>query len=139
MTSLAGEVAFDYSSHNGRYVIGHGVSTFETEWSRAGNTRIHVYNAPSSINGVALGPSEWTSIDQVTGAGQLDYTSRARTPAVGQIVVFRNTHGLYAAVKLLSINNKNRGDNQDELRFEYSIQADGTDDFTTLNFPRRNG
>ena len=131
MTSLAGEVIFDYGNHNGRYVIGRGASTFETMWSRADNTRIRVYNDPDSINGVALGHSDWTGIDQVTGARQLDYTSRARIPAVGQIVVLRNTNGFYAAVKLLSIKDKTRQDDQDELRFEYSIQPDGSDDFTT--------
>ena len=131
MTSLAGEVIFDYGNHNGRYIIGRGVSTFETMWSRADNTRIRVYNDPDSINGVALGHSDWTGIDQVTGARQLDYTSRARIPAVGQIVVLRNTNGFYAAVKLLSIKDKTRQDDQDELRFEYSIQPDGSDDFTT--------
>ena len=131
MTSLAGEVIFDYGNHNGRYIIGRGASTFETMWSRAENTRIRVYNDPDSINGVALGHSDWTGIDQVTGARQLDYTSRARIPAVGQIVVLRNTNGFYAAVKLLSIKDKTRQDDQDELRFEYSIQPDGSDDFTT--------
>ena len=131
MTSLAGEVIFDYGNHNGRYIIGRGASTFETMWSRADNTRIRVYNDPDSINGVALGHSDWTGIDQVTGARQLDYTSRARIPAVGQIVVLRNTNGFYAAVKLLSIKDKTRQDDQDELRFEYSIQPDGSDDFTT--------
>ena len=131
MTSLAGEVIFDYGNHNGRYIIGRGASTFETMWSGAGNTRICVYNDPDSINGVALGHSDWTGIDQVTGARQLDYTSRARIPAVGQIVVLRNTNGFYAAVKLLSIKDKTRQDDQDELRFEYSIQPDGSDDFTT--------
>ena len=131
MTSLAGEVIFDYGNHNGRYIIGRGASTFETMWGRADNTRIRVYNDPDSINGVALGHSDWTGIDQVTGARQLDYTSRARIPAVGQIVVLRNTNGFYAAVKLLSIKDKTRQDDQDELRFEYSIQPDGSDDFTT--------
>lgn len=131
MTSLAGEVIFDYGNHNGRYIIGRGASTFETMWSGADNTRIRVYNDPDSINGVALGHSDWTGIDQVTGARQLDYTSRARIPAVGQIVVLRNTNGFYAAVKLLSIKDKTRQDDQDELRFEYSIQPDGSDDFTT--------
>ena len=135
MTALAGEVVFDYSNYDGCYVIGRGLLTFETKWSKAGNTSIHVYNYPSSINGVALGPSDWTNIDQVTGARRLDYTSRSRTPAVGQIVVLRNKNGFYAAVKLLSIKDKTRGDDQDELRFEYSIQRDGTDDFTTLDFP----
>lgn len=103
MTSLVGEAVFDYSNHDGRYVIGRGTLEFETMWSKASNTSIHVYNDSPSINGVALAPHEWTSIQQVVGAEFLNYTSRVRTPRVGQIVVFRNSNGFYAAVHLTPI------------------------------------
>ena len=59
MTSPFGEVVFNYSNHNGRYVIGRGPLEFETDWSKASNVSIHVYNDPSSINGIALGYREW--------------------------------------------------------------------------------
>jgi len=98
MTSLAGEVVFDYSNHNGRFVIGTDNLAFETEWSKASDTSIHVYNDPSSIHGIALGSREWTEISQIVDASLLDFTSRSRTPRIGQIVVFRNRHGFYAAV-----------------------------------------
>ena len=131
--SSAGEVAFDYSNHNGRYVIGRGHTEFETKWSKASNTAIYVLNDPGSINGVALGRSEWSDIEQVTGAGSLNYTSRSRTPAVGGIVVLRNINGFYAALKLLDIQDNTRGVEYDELRFEYCIQTNGSDDFTVLS------
>ena len=131
-TSLAGEVVFDYSNHDGRFVIGRGATEFETKWSQASDTRIHVYNDPGSIYGVALGPSEWRDIDQVKDAHSLDYTSRCRTPAVGEIVVLHNTNGFYAALKLLEIKDKTRGSEQDELRFEYCIQPNGSDGFSAL-------
>ena len=130
MTSLTGEAVFDYSNYNGCYVIGHDVLEFETAWTKASNTSIHVYNDPASINGVALAPRECTAISQVVNAEALDYTSRVRTARVGQIVVFRNTNGFYAAAKLLSIKDDTRGDSHDELRFEYAIQRDGSDKFT---------
>ena len=133
MTSLAGEVVFDYSNHNGRYVIGRDTLEFETRWGKASNSSIYVYNEPLSINGIALGLREWTTIPQVVNAGSLDYTSRTRTPCVGQIVLFRNTHGFYAAAHLLEIKDDSRGDDEDELRFLYVIQADGSDNFTALS------
>ena len=133
MTSLVGEAVFDYSNHNGRYVIGRGTLEFETKWSKASNTRIHVYNDPPSIYGIALGPREWTAIDQVLNARFLNYTSRSRKPRVGQIVVFRNREGFYAAVQVLGIKDDSRGDASDELRFRYAIQPDGSDNFTGLN------
>ena len=132
MTSLFGQAVFNYANHNGRYVIGHGKLEFETRWTKASDTSIHVYNDPPSINGVALGRRYWTDIDQVTCAASLDYTSCARTPLVGQVVVFRNVAGFYAAVQVLGIMDDTRGDDSDELRFRYAIQPDGSDNFATL-------
>ena len=133
MTSLSGEAVFNYANHNGRYVIGHRNLEFETKWTKASDISIHVYNDPPSINGVALGRREWTDIDHVTGAASLDYTSRARTPRVGQVVVFRNVAGFYAAVQILEIKDDTRGDDSDELRFRYAIQPDGSDEFAALS------
>ena len=101
---------FDYSSFNGRYIIGRGNFEFETDWSKASNSDIHVYNDPPSIHGVALCPRHVANISEVSDGGSLDYTSRARTASTGQIVVFRNTHGIYAAVQVLSIKDDSRGD-----------------------------
>lgn len=128
MTSPTGEVVFDYSNHNGRYVIGSGILQFETKWTRASATSIHVYNDPSSINGVALARG-CESISQVENAASLDYTSRTRTPSLRQIVVLRNIEGFYAAVHILGIKHASRGDDRDELRFRYAIQADGSGNF----------
>ena len=132
MTSLSGEAVFNYANHNGRYVIGRGKLAFETRWDKASNTSIHVVNDPPSINGIALGHRDWTDIDQVASAASLDYTSRYRTPLVGQVVVFRNTAGFYAAVQILEIKDDTQGDDSDELRFRYAIQVDGSDNFATL-------
>ena len=128
MTSLIGEAVFDYSNYNGRYIIGVNLLEFETAWSKASNTRIHVYNDPQSINGVALAKG-CASISGVLDAEVLDYTSRSRTPSVGQIVVLRNTRGLYAAIHVLGIKDDRRGDDRDQLRFRYAIQADGSGGF----------
>jgi len=128
MTSLTGEAVFDYSSYNGRYVIGRGKLEFETKWSKASDVRIYIINDPPSINGVALA-RRYTSIAQVMNAESLDYTSRTRTPKCGEIVVLRNVNGFYAAVHVLEIKDDTRSDDRDELRFRYAIQADGSDGF----------
>ena len=128
MTSLTGDVVFDYSSYNGRYVIGMGVMKFETAWAKASDTSIHIYNDPPTINGVAL-CRDLESISLVRKAERLDYTSRTRTPVMGDIVVLRNTKGFYAAVQILEIKDDSRSDSRDEVRFRYAIQSDGSDDF----------
>ena len=129
MTAPTGEVVFDYSNHNGRYVICSGTLEFETKWSKASNTMIYVYNDPSSINGVALA-KESASIAQVANAKTLDYTSRTRCPRLGEIVVIRNINGFYAAIQVLEIKDDSRGEGKDELRIRYAIQSNGSDSFT---------
>ena len=133
MTSLSGEAVFDYSNYNGRYILGRGLLEFETKWSKADNRSIHVYNDPPSMNGIALGYREWTTITQIVDARLLDYTSPHRTARVEQIAVFRNKHGFYAAAHLMEIKDDTRGDDNDELRFKYVIQPDGSDNFATFS------
>ncbi len=133
MTSLIGEVVFDYSSYNGRYMIGREQLEFETKWTKASNTSIHVYNDPPSINGVALAHRS-PYISQVVDSESLDYTSRARTPKLRQVVVLRNSHGFYAAIHVLGIKDDSRSDDKDELRFRYAIQANGSGSFTEFKF-----
>ena len=128
MTSPTGAVVFDYSSCNGRYVIGHGELESETMWTKASDTRIHMYNDPPSINGVALARG-CASISEVLDAELLDYTSRVRTVSVGEIAVLRNTKGFYAAIHVLEIKDDSRRDDRDELRFRYAIQSNGLDSF----------
>ena len=69
------------------------------------------------------------SIQQVTNAEALDYTSRTRSIPQGRVAVLRNTHGFYAAVQIIEIKDDTRGHDRDELRFRYAIQADGSGDF----------
>lgn len=128
MTSPVGEVVFDYSNFNGRYTIGSGTAEFETNWTKASNDAIHINNDPDSINAVAL-DRRATFIHEVNEGTLLNYTSRTRTPRLGQIVVLRNRHGFYAAIHILDIKDDTRGDDSDQLRFRYAIQTDGSDNF----------
>lgn len=128
MTSPAGEVVFDYSNHNGRYVIGFGELEFETMWTKASDTSIHLYNDPPSINGIALAKG-CASISEVVNGDSLDYTSRARTVGLGGVAVLRNTKGFYAAIHVLGIKDDTRHDERDEIRFRYAIDPNGSDNF----------
>lgn len=124
-----GAVTFDYSNFNGRYRIGQGVYLFETAWSKANDASIHCYNDPSSIRGVAVAPMGARVVD-VTDASTLDYTSRARTPRKGQVVVLENVHGFFAALHVTDIKDSTRRDDRDELSFEYWLLRDGGKDFS---------
>ena len=128
-TAPTGKVVFDYSSFNGSYVIGSGMLEFETKWTKASDTTIYASNDPPSINGIAMARG-CTSISQVKNAASLDYSSRIRTPSLGQILVLRNIDGFYAALQVLEIKDDSRRDDRDEIRFRYAIQSNGSDDFT---------
>ena len=132
MTSPTGEAVFDYSNHNGRYVIGRGALEFETKWSKASDTTIDIYNDPSSINGVARAKG-CMSISMVSNAESLGYTSRARSIRRGEIAVLRNVHGFYAAIQVIDIKDDSRGDDRDELRFRYAIQSNGSNSFNEFS------
>lgn len=123
-SALSGEVSFDYSNNDGRYALGEGHFLFETEWSKASKTAIHAYNDPSSIDGLALA-KDVDDISQVVDASSYDYSSRTRTPRLGQVVIWRNANGLYAATKIIEIDDDSRGDATDRLSFEFKIIIEG--------------
>ena len=127
-----GEVRFDYSSNNGRYIIGSGKALFETMWSKGDTRCIHLYNDPSSIDGIAVARRDVLSIAQVKDAKSLNYTSRCRTVYLGRIAVLENIHGFFAAIRVLEIKDE-RHDDKDEVRFQYVIQEDGSDDFSDVD------
>ena len=129
ITSPTGEVAFDYSSYDGRCVIGFGELEFETMWTKASDERIHLYNDPPSINGVALARG-CVSISDVLNGESLDYTSDHQTVALGGIAVLRNTRGVYAAIHVLGIKDDSRRDERDEILFQYAIQTNCSGNFT---------
>ena len=128
MSASTGDVSFDYSAFNGRFIIGSNQHEFETAWSKASNTSIHLYNYPASINGVAIARGA-TEISSVVDASAYDFSSSSRTVSKGGIAILRNTNGFYTAIKILDIKDDSRGDDKDELTFRFAIQTDGSPSF----------
>jgi hypothetical protein len=126
-----GSVRFDYSSHDGRYRIGTGPYEFETEWSRGSDTSIYCLIDPPSIRGVALAAAG-AIVSEIRDATALDFTSRARTARVGQVVVLENANGYFAALRVKDIKDSTRYDGPDALEFDYWILGDGGADFSAI-------
>ena len=114
-----GTIKFNYTNNNGTYPIGHGDRTFTTTWSKASDTSIHAYNDASDIHSIAIAPNA-SNLEQIP-VHTLDYSSRTRTPKIGDAVVWQNTHGYYAVTKVISIKDDSRGSDVDELEIEYLI------------------
>lgn len=128
--SINGRVTFDYSNNNGRYFIGQNELAFELRFSKASNWNIHFYNDTKSIKTIAIAKGV-NGIDEIQDARQYDTSSGARTPKISEVVVLQNSNGFYAAVKILSIKDDTRGDENDEVTFEYKIQSNGSPIFSS--------
>jgi hypothetical protein len=121
-------VTFDYSNNNGSFVIGEGYFLFETKWSKASDQSIHAYTDAESIDSLALA-KDIKDIHEMSDVSVFDYSSRCRTVQERGIVIFKNTNGIYAAIKVVDIKDDSRSDDKDEITFEYSIQSDGSPNF----------
>ena len=114
-----GTFTFDYSNNNGEYVIGEGDAMFRTRWSKADNTSIHAYKDGNGIVAIALlkDVGNLEAINTIEG----DFSSRVRTPRIGDAIVWRNDKGKHAITKVVSIKDDSRGDDHDELTCNYII------------------
>ena len=69
-------------------------------------------------------------IKEIKDARIFDGSSRVRRPNINEIAVLQNSNGFYAAIKILSIKDDTRGEENDEVIFEYKIQTNGSPDFS---------
>ncbi|MCC9035019.1 toll/interleukin-1 receptor domain-containing protein [Chryseobacterium sp. Ch-15] len=126
-----GAVTFDYSNNNGKYTIGQGELMFEINFSKASNTSIHLYNDPPSIRTISR-INDCLEIAEIIDARNYDTSSRARTIQLNQLALLQNKNGFFAAIKILSIKDDTRSDENDEVQFEYYIQTNGSPNFTQI-------
>ena len=124
-----GSASFNYSNNNGMFSIGEGFFLFETKWTKASDTCIYVVNSGDRMNGIAVA-KQVSSIAEIKDASAVDYSSSHRCPVLGQIVVWRNIAGLYAATHITAIHDDTRGAIDDEVAFDYIIMDKGGLDFS---------
>ena len=115
-----GSFTFDYSNNNGEYTIGSDEFTFVTKWSKASDMRIHAYKDSLGANG-AIARIKSPSIWPIRLDGTYDFSSRVRTPDIGDVIIWRNSSNKYAATKIVSIKDDTRGAESDKLTCEYVI------------------
>lgn len=118
-SALEGRVNFNFDNNDNTYHIGAGEALFDVRFSGADNSSIYVYKDPSNIEGIAL--FEGSNFSEVGDASKLDYTSRTRTPHVGQIVSLVNTNGYFALIKIESVQTRSHGAAESVVEFLYKI------------------
>lgn len=120
---MQGIIGFDYSNNDGLYTIGSGELEFTTMWSKSSDTNIHAYKDPENIKKISRvkGKDIENLKQNLNDICNLDFSSRTRTPDIGDIIVWINIYDNVAFTKILDINDDTRGHDNDYLKFEYQI------------------
>ena len=116
-----GSFTFDYSNNNGEFTIGKGERQFTTKWSKASDKSIHAYKDASNIDSIARIKAPCELANELHG--EFDFSSRCRTPNIGDIILWKNKNGKYAATKIIAISDDTRGADHDELTCEYIVYS----------------
>jgi len=127
---LSSQASFNYSANDGKFTIGHGDLIFETRWSKASDVSIHAYKDGTNIRALrlALGAS---SFHDLKDGSVYDSSSRVQTAREGELLVWENTNGYFAAVQVLDVKDRTRPpDKFDSLTISYLIRANGSPRFT---------
>lgn len=113
--NLSDTINFDFSNNNHRFSIGPGEYNFETKWSSCSCDKMYVYgDIGYKRNSTDYPPQPESFIN-------FDFTSQAREIKVGEVFLIKNQHNHFAAIRLVEINNIDRGAVKNEITFDYYI------------------
>lgn len=115
---MTGTVSFDFKNNSGQYFIGSGEYEFCTYWSECGSKTIYGYKDKVKMIGYLSGISE---IPQNRDFSKFDFTSRTREVGIGEVLIWMNNNGKFAATLITDISVKSRGDTGNILSFDYKI------------------
>ena len=118
--SMEGKVTFDYTRNSGSFIIGEGNYEFITHWSECGHNSIHCYRDRVYRLGYNPKYKEFPSPNEFIN---FDFSSRAKSINVGEVVLLENNHHKFAALKVTKVVRMNEDINH-LLEFEYKIYKD---------------
>lgn len=126
---LSGEITFNYSNNDGKYILWSNEQLFELKFSKASDVSIHIYKDPPSIEWIWI--ANWIyDIWEVKDVTNIDMSSRTRALKEWEIVILKNIYWNYCAIKILDIKDNTRSDSKDEITFKYVINSDWYKDFS---------
>lgn len=125
---LSWKYSFDYSNNDWKFQIWKDEQLFELKFTKASDVSIHIYKDPPSIDWVAIANGIY-DISNIKDASIFDMSSRTRTPKEWEIIILKNIHWNYCAVKIIDIKDNSRSDIVDEITFEYVINGNWYTDF----------
>jgi hypothetical protein len=93
---------------------------FETRWSNASGSAIHVYKDNTNLCGLAIAYGA-KSFTDVRDASADDASSRVQTPREGEIVILQNRKEHFAVLRVVDVRARSHGDTHDSVSIEYLI------------------
>lgn len=118
--ALEGKVSFDYKKNSGSYTIGEGDYMFITNWSECGDNSIYCYRDHVYRLGYNPKYKDFPSFNEFLS---FDFSSRAKSVNVGEIVLLENSNHKFAALRITKVV-RNNEDIDHILEFEYKIYLD---------------
>ncbi len=115
---MAGAVTFDFKNNSGKFIIGSGDYEFCTCWSECGAKSIYGYSDGVKLIGYMSGAKEMPLEKDFT---EFDFTSRTREVEIGEVLIWMNKYGKFAATLITNVSVNKRGALRNELSFEYKI------------------
>ena len=112
-----GKASFDYKRNSGSYTIGEGDYIFVTHWSECGHNSIHCYR--DYIYRLGYNPN-YTEFPSPNEFINFDFSSRAKSVNVGEIVLLENRNHKFAALRVTRVVRRDEDINH-LLEFEYKI------------------
>ncbi len=111
---FTGIVDFDYSNNNGEFRVGVGEYEFCTRWSGASNNCIYAYGDIGYKNK----ENEFPKFEQII---EFDFSSRVRKVNKDEIIIYKNSYNKFLAIKILLVDSKSHGKENERLVFNYKI------------------
>lgn len=116
---MKGSVSFDFKNNSGNFIIGTGAYEFATHWSECGSNSIYGYR--DGVNMIGYLPDIHRLPDNDKEFFNFDFTSRTREVRIGEVLIWMNLSGKFAATLITNIDVKSRGALCNNLSFEYRI------------------
>ncbi len=116
-SNMAGKVCFDYKRNSGSYIIGEGNNEFITHWSECGYDSIYCYK--DYVYRLGYNP-QYKRFPFPNEFINFDFSSRAKSIKVGEVVLLENNSHKFAALKVTKVIKKDE-DIGHLLEFEYKI------------------
>ena len=115
----SGEVEFDFTKNDGKYEFYILAAKFKTRWSRRGADSVYIYRVEGSI-GLKEGLRELPEV--IGNISNYDWTTNhAHDLHIDEVVLIANSLGDILAVKILALEDVERGSKRNSLKLRYYL------------------